>query len=158
MHDCCPCRKLVAFEVHHGLDFATRDYSFGAAGGTSRRIEAKTSSHARMARLSVNRGRQMGIGFSKCASYLVIGGIALVPFAAFSQESEGALQEVLVTAQKREQNLQVVPIAVTAVTGEDLALHNGYDIQQIAQLVPGLQFSLEGGDVNILMRGYPGIG
>ena len=42
---------------------------------------------------------------------------------AFAQDAEdiGGLQEIIVTAQKREQSLQDVPIAVTAVTGESLA-------------------------------------
>jgi iron complex outermembrane receptor protein len=34
--------------------------------------------------------------------------------------AEGMLEEVVVTAQKREQNLQVVPVAVNAFTGEML--------------------------------------
>jgi iron complex outermembrane recepter protein len=71
---------------------------------------------------------------------------------------EDALQEIVVTAQKREQNLQSVPIAITAVTSEDLEQHNVFDAQQITYLVPGMQFSLEGEDVNIFMRGNPGTG
>lgn len=71
---------------------------------------------------------------------------------------EDGLQEIVVTAQKREQNLQTVPIAVTAVTSEDLAEHNVFDAQQMTYLVPGMQFSLEGEDVNIFMRGNPGTG
>ena len=37
---------------------------------------------------------------------------------AFSVSSVAQLEEVLVTAQKREQSLQTVPIAISAVSGE----------------------------------------
>lgn len=101
----------------------------------------------------------MGIVSSRCAVYIALAGFVMTPLAALAEDSDSAvLQEVVVTAQKREQNLQAVPIAVTAITAQDLENHAGYDMQQIALLVPGVQFSLEGEDVNILMRGYPGTG
>jgi iron complex outermembrane receptor protein len=36
-------------------------------------------------------------------------------------ESTGVLQEIVITAQRRTENLQTVPIAVTALQGSDLA-------------------------------------
>jgi iron complex outermembrane recepter protein len=72
--------------------------------------------------------------------------------------ADDTLQEIVVTAQKRAENLQSVPISVTALTSEDLEEHNVFDAQQITYLVPGMQFSLEGEDVNIFMRGNPGTG
>ena len=78
--------------------------------------------------------------------------------SAIAWGDDTSLDEIIVTSQKREENLQSVPISVTAVTGADLELHNGYNIQQITNFVPGLQFSLEGEDVNIFMRGDPGVG
>lgn len=83
----------------------------------------------------------------------------MVAFGALAARADDvSLQEIVVTAQKREQNVQQVPIAITAVTGEELAAHIGYDVQQITMLVPGLQFSLEGEDVNVIMRGSRGGG
>jgi outer membrane receptor protein involved in Fe transport len=58
---------------------------------------------------------------SACATLAVI-----APLPAWAQEappaaeSEGEIQQIVVTAQRREQALQDVPIAVTAFTGETL--------------------------------------
>ena len=47
--------------------------------------------------------------------------VSLVPAGAIAQEVEqGVLHEVVVTAQKREQNLQDVGISVAALSAEDL--------------------------------------
>ena len=50
----------------------------------------------------------------------------------------GALQEVIVTSQKRAENLQEVPIAITAMNAEALAVHGVTDTDSIAKLVPNL--------------------
>jgi outer membrane receptor protein involved in Fe transport len=48
------------------------------------------------------------------------------------------LQEVIVTAQKREQNLQDVPIAVMALSGQQLQDAGVTDIKNMQVLTPGL--------------------
>ncbi len=52
----------------------------------------------------------------------------------------GEIEEVIVTAQKREQRLEDVPITVTALTGESLAAANVTDLADIADVTPGLSF------------------
>lgn len=52
-----------------------------------------------------------------------------------------ALEEVMVTAQKREQRLQEVPIAITALSSEALGKRGTVDLADIAQLVPSLNVS-----------------
>jgi outer membrane receptor protein involved in Fe transport len=55
------------------------------------------------------------------------------PTAAFGQ-----LEEILVTAQRRVESLQDVPISVTAVTG-DAILEGGFsDVEDLARFVPNL--------------------
>ncbi|MCZ6828433.1 MAG: TonB-dependent receptor, partial [Gammaproteobacteria bacterium] len=54
----------------------------------------------------------------------------------------GALEEVIVTARKRDENLQMTPISVTAITAtmiEDAALP---DLRSIEQLTPGLTMQI----------------
>jgi outer membrane receptor protein involved in Fe transport len=53
--------------------------------------------------------------------------------------AQGMLEEVIVTAQKREQNLQDVPISVQAFTGEALAESGIKDVFDLQANAPGLQ-------------------
>ncbi|MFN3456622.1 MAG: TonB-dependent receptor [Novosphingobium sp.] len=70
---------------------------------------------------------------------------ALVPGFAFAQEagqadpqSNGGLEEIIVTAQKREQNMQDVPVAVTALSGETLTNRNVASVSDLPRLAPSL--------------------
>ncbi len=58
---------------------------------------------------------------------------ALAPSASFAQ-----LEEVLVTAQKRSQNLQDVPIAISAVSQEIIEQTGINTITEVIPMVPGL--------------------
>ena len=55
-----------------------------------------------------------------------------------SQPTAGALEEVVVTAQRRSQSLQDVPIAVTAVTAEKLEAAGIQSSADLQELTPGL--------------------
>lgn len=71
-----------------------------------------------------------------------VGGLALAPCAALAQNEES--NEIIVTAQKREQNIQDVPIAMQAVTGEqltELGITTAFDISRIA---PNIAVSTQG--------------
>lgn len=68
-------------------------------------------------------------------------GTALVlPGAAFAQDAETApqLEEIVVTAQKREQSLQDVPIAVTAITQESLQANRIFSVNDLTAIAPGV--------------------
>lgn len=66
---------------------------------------------------------------------------------------QGVLEEIVVTAQKREQSLQDVSVAVTAVSGDELARNGVTDISRLDVLAPGLQLGLSGNDPRPAMRG-----
>ncbi len=57
-----------------------------------------------------------------------------------AQDTSGVLDELLVTAQRRSENIQDVPISVSAVEGEQLAamFEGGEDIRALATRVPSL--------------------
>jgi len=65
------------------------------------------------------------------------------------------LEEVLVTAQKREESLQDVPISVAVVSGKELARLNKTQISELTKLVPGFTFGQATSDAgrNIFVRG-----
>ncbi|HMD72880.1 MAG TPA: TonB-dependent receptor plug domain-containing protein, partial [Steroidobacteraceae bacterium] len=52
--------------------------------------------------------------------------------------SQPALTEIVVTAQKREQNLQDVPISVMAISGQQLKDAGITDIKNLTVLTPGM--------------------
>ena len=57
----------------------------------------------------------------------------------WAAESEPLLEEVLVTATRRgETDLMTTPIAVTAISGEDVEKYGVRDLSDIAVSVPGL--------------------
>lgn len=55
------------------------------------------------------------------------------------------LQEVVVTAERRSESLQSTPIAITAITGEQLRTRNIADISDLQSFVPAFQVTDEGG-------------
>ena len=63
---------------------------------------------------------------------------------ATDAEASGQLGDIVVTAQKRSENLQQVPIAITAFTTEALAEKQIFNVADIAQYTPNLNFSTAG--------------
>jgi iron complex outermembrane recepter protein len=78
---------------------------------------------------------------------------ALAQESAPADESDEGVKEIIVTAQRRAENLQSVNIAATAVAGEDLtsrAVVRQIDLQNIA---PGITISKSGLTESINIRG-----
>lgn len=76
--------------------------------------------------------------------------------APAAREAPGELEAVVVTARKREENLQTTPIAVTAVTSEGLERRNVISLEQIARLAPNVSmYQIPGGlgTVSAFIRG-----
>jgi len=62
-----------------------------------------------------------------------------------TQESENVLEEITVTARKREVNIQEAPIAVSAVSGDDFVNSNIVKLDNFNGYVPGLVISKNDG-------------
>ena len=58
--------------------------------------------------------------------------------AAYAQTADSQVAEIVITAQKREQGLQQVPIAVTALSADRLNAAGVRDIKDLTILTPGL--------------------
>src|SRR5262249_61925224 len=69
----------------------------------------------------------------------------------------GGLQEVVVTATRREEGLSKVPISVTALTQEALDARGIKDFSEVARFTPGVNFDNSGTN-NISIRGISGTG
>ena len=76
--------------------------------------------------------------------------------AATANPSNATLQEVVVSAQRRSENLQTVPIAVTAVSAETLAQHNVTTVQNLTTLVSGFTGPGDNGMTSPHIRGIGG--
>jgi outer membrane receptor protein involved in Fe transport len=99
--------------------------------------------------LAVRRGLAYG------SMIAVSSAMVATPAMAQSDSGELALEEVMVTAQKREQNLQDVPIAVTAFNSqkiEELGIQSFHDY---ALMIPNMSFKSLGSPATatIYMRG-----
>jgi iron complex outermembrane recepter protein len=69
------------------------------------------------------------------------------------------LQEIIVTAEKRESTVQKTPISITAITGSDLQAQGLSDMASVAQQVPGVSFKTSGpGQTEFEMRGLTSTG
>jgi outer membrane receptor protein involved in Fe transport len=57
---------------------------------------------------------------------------------AVTTHAQATIEEVVVTARKRTENLQDVPVAVTAFQGTDLEQRDLADISQLSNLTPNV--------------------
>src|SRR5262245_16893973 len=69
-----------------------------------------------------------------------IGLCCVGPLHAQESATEGTLEEIVVSAQRRVENAQDVPIALVAFSAEDAAKLGAVDPQTLATAVPGLNF------------------
>jgi len=85
-------------------------------------------------------------------------GFAATKASAQAQDdaSRGYIEEITVTASKRAQTLQEVPIAVSVVTGEVLEKAQIQDIKDLQSLVPSLRITQlqTTGNTNFIIRGF----
>jgi len=83
--------------------------------------------------------------------------------AAWAQSAQGAsedqnwssrdLEEIVVTAQKRNELLSDVPLAISALSGDALSDRAITDVASLATAVPSLTFGSYGGQARIAIRG-----
>ena len=75
------------------------------------------------------------------AAIALTSGVASAQTVTPSNDGASQVDDIVVTARKREERLQDVPIAVTAVTGETLEREQINVIKDVAGLTPGLNIS-----------------
>ena len=71
-----------------------------------------------------------------------------------TQPSAGpGIADIVVTAQKRSENLQKAPVAITALGGATLTEKGITNLPAAQELVPGARFHQEGNTVQVFLRG-----
>ncbi len=73
--------------------------------------------------------------------------------AAPSASGANGLEEIVVTARKREERVQSVPLAITAFTQSDLEADHVEQLRDLSKEVPSLSISLTSSDPNSLYSG-----
>jgi len=83
---------------------------------------------------------------------LVVSGTALG--AAADTPASGGLEEVVVTANRRAENLQTVPLSITAFSGEALAEQGIVDLKGLTERTPGFTMGeFNPGQTQLYVRG-----
>jgi iron complex outermembrane receptor protein len=78
---------------------------------------------------------------------------ALAQNDAENADSGGMLEEVVVTATKREQSVQDIAISVTALTGDMITDYSVEDVLDFDKFIPGAKINYVGSRPSIIMRG-----
>ena len=96
-----------------------------------------------------NFDRRISVGAASLASML-LAGTSVVAQQAPRHDPSISLEEIVVTAQRREEKLQDVPIAVTALTAKALAASGIDQTRQLQLVTPGLVTYQIGGGLGAL--------
>jgi len=65
----------------------------------------------------------------------ILSSVVIISFAVTAQE----IEEVVVTATKKEESVQDIAISIEALTAESLAENQVYDVSDLAEITPGLE-------------------
>jgi iron complex outermembrane recepter protein len=102
------------------------------------------------------------VGFRSIALASVCA-VAVIPVCANAQATEeneqsGGIEEIIVTANKRDENLQNVPISITAFSQDQLDKRGATGLEGIQESTPNLNFSLQSAGQNVARVTLRGIG
>ena len=105
------------------------------------------------------RGRLSYLRFFVVSGFSALGASATgVVLAADASATGDQLQEVVVTAQYREQKLQDTPIAITAITDTQIAAMGAVSLEDIAHTAPSVNFRVQspafGDSISAFIRGF----
>lgn len=89
---------------------------------------------------------------------LLMGTMLAAPGFAAAQNAEpvedsGALEEIVVTAQKREEGLSDVPISISAVSGKKIESYGQTNLEQVSASIPNLKITQTAIANRIAIRG-----
>ena len=86
-------------------------------------------------------GTKLRLSSASVTVGLILTLVATDSLYAQDDDASDVLDEIMVTAQKREQNLRDVPFSISAITSQTIDDSGLSDIQDLSQMVPGLVFA-----------------
>lgn len=84
-------------------------------------------------------------------SIILAAGLGQAP--AYAEEATATLEEIVVSAQKRDESLQEVPISVQVVSGETLQNQGVVSLLDFSQTTPGIKITRGASQNNLYVRG-----
>ena len=93
---------------------------------------------------------KISYGFISC---LFVAVLSLNTITVSAQDSDSRLEEVIVTAQKKEQGLSEVPISIQVLSGEKIDTLGITSLEDLQTHVPGLMINKGAAQFNIYIRG-----
>jgi len=90
-----------------------------------------------------------------------VAGSVVVPTQFAWAQEDSAIEEIMVTATRREQDLQEVPVSIVAMTGDNLELQGLDSLEDVGNTIPNL--NIQGGGAGTFgtqfrVRGLPNVG
>ncbi|MCG8651743.1 MAG: TonB-dependent receptor plug domain-containing protein, partial [Pirellulales bacterium] len=92
------------------------------------------------------------------AASVALPAFAASPTTAAAQQVANLVDEIIVSARRRDESLQDVPIAVTAVSGAQLEQQGAPDITYLTQSVPNTTLKVSRGTNSTLTAFIRGVG
>jgi len=74
-------------------------------------------------------------------------GAALAQGASVAQTGGEAIQEIVVSARKRDETLLDIPVAISAFTAEDISASGALGLEDLSYMSPGMQFHSQAGAI-----------
>lgn len=87
----------------------------------------------------------MSVRIAEASAFALVAALTAIPSTVHADVAEDAA-EIVVTANKRAEPLQDVPMAVSAISGESLAASHVTQAEDVAQTIPNLQMNTTVGD------------
>ena len=92
--------------------------------------------------------RSMGIAGLRLLGATVLMSCGSPGMAQNSGAAPGALEEIIVTAERRQERLEDVPVSIAAFSQETMDSQGLRNIDDVARLTPGVNFQRTGGSLN----------
>src|ERR1700730_3392539 len=97
--------------------------------------------------------------FERCAALGLSALIAQSAMAVGDSEASGALEEIVVTARKRQEDLQSTPLSVNALSAAQIADAHVSKMDDLASLVPNLNITTRADNTpDVVLRGVGSFG
>jgi len=108
--------------------------------------------------IEIMRNKSQNFLFAGSALAMTITALAATPAFAQSEDNSDGIGMIIVTAQKRSQNIQDVPIAITALGGKQIGELGYSNAEEISIQIPGLVATSYNGGGTVSLFSIRGIG